>query len=170
MTLPNEVYSPDQLSAITMELRAYIGAKHDAARRSDHGGALEPAVSSALRSIIDSAGNSSADQLLSDMEQLLKSAPTIHVITAAKPNSTLKQQITNWFRTEIHPSAMLTFAERRDLGGGVIVRAGSHIYDFSFKRKILDNKHRITELAFGAPAPVAKPAPTARQGTANNVR
>jgi hypothetical protein len=159
-----------------MELRAYIGARRDAARRSDHGGALEPAVSSELRSIIDSASGQSAEQLLSELEQLLKNAPSVHIITAAKPNITLKQQITAWFRTQIHPNTLLTFAQRRDLGGGVIVRAGSRIYDFSFKRKILDNKHRITEIAFGAPAtapaPAATTAPAAQtqQGAVSNVR
>lgn len=73
-------------------------------------------------------------------------APVVHLTLAALPNRTLKRQLVEWFRHEINPYMLLTFAVRTDIGGGIVVRAGSHIYDFSFRQQIIGNKHRISEI------------------------
>jgi hypothetical protein len=171
MTLPYDVYSPDQISALTMELRRYIGARQDASRRSDHGASSQLTLSAQLSSLLESSGDITAQQLLEELEAVLKNAPTVHIITGGPAGNQLKHQITAWFRDNIHPSTLVDFAFRHDLGGGVVVRAGSRIYDFSLKRRIMDNRHRISELAFGA-APVAQAAttvPKAPERTAGNV-
>jgi hypothetical protein len=169
MNLPYDIHSPDQISALTMELRHYIDAQRDASRRSDHGaGGTHHTVSAGLNSLLEASGGATGQQLLDEMEALLKNAPTVHLITAIQPGHQLKLQITQWFRTNVHEHTLLTFAERRDLGGGIVVRSGSRIYDFSFKRKILDNKHRISEIA-GLSTPAAQtPTQTAQAATAQS--
>lgn len=154
MILPTTIYSPEQLNGLIMELRRYIDAERDASHRSDHGG--KPHTSSALKSVFESTSDAPAEQVLNELEALVKNAPTVHVITAGMPGRKLRQQLVNWFRSEIHEHALLFFTERRDIGGGIIIRAGSHVYDFSIKRKILDNKHRITEIAFPPQQPAAE--------------
>src|SRR5688572_10604465 len=125
MRLPADVFSPDQISELTMELRRYIDAQTDASRRSDHASAPDIEVSSLLQDTFESSGSPSAVQLLEELEGLLKSAPVVHVITAARPGNDLKRQISGWFRGEIHEQTLLVFVERHDLGGGVVIRAGS---------------------------------------------
>jgi F0F1-type ATP synthase delta subunit len=71
----------------------------------------------------------------------------MHLTLGAPATRTLKRQLTVWFRSQIHPDSLLTFAARSDIGGGLILRAGSRVYDFSFRSKILENKSRIMELA-----------------------
>ena len=164
MTLPTDVYSPDQVSTLTMELRSFMDARADASRRSHHD-EQNVAKSELLESLFESSPRQDAHQLLEELEALLKSAPVVHIITAVLPAHGLKQQLTTWFRQEVHEHTLLTFAERRDIGGGIVVRAGSQLYDFSFKHKILDNKHRITEIAF-PPAP-AQPEPAGQSEVAN---
>lgn len=137
-----------------------MDARTDASRRSDHGDDTEPERSALLQSLLDAADGQDTHQLLEELEQLLHHAPVVHVTTGALPGHDLRLHLTGWFRREIHEHVLLTFAARRDIGGGVVVRAGSHVYDFSFKRLILDNKHRITELAFATPPGAAEPAPT----------
>ncbi len=67
---------------------------------------------------------------------------------APKPATrTLKRQLTVWFRAEIHPYALLTFALRSDLCGGIVVQTGSNLYDFSFREPLINNRRRIAELA-----------------------
>lgn len=154
MTLPNDLYSPDQLSELTMELRGYIGALRDTAVRNRSTNAASPAalpkISALLKQLFENvSGTMTPEEVLRELEAQLKSAPTVHVLLAAQPSKDLKRQIVLWFRVEVHPSMLLTFSERRDIGGGIVVRAGSHIYDFSFKRQILDNKNRIMEIAGG---------------------
>jgi F0F1-type ATP synthase delta subunit len=41
---------------------------------------------------------------------------------------------------------LLTFATRADIGGGMIIQAGSHVYDYSFRQQILSHKSRIAEI------------------------
>lgn len=153
MTLPADIYSPDQLSELTMELRAYIDALRDTAVRNQAGAANNsglPTMSVPLKSLfetISASGWMTPEDLLRELEALLRHAPVVHLMVAAAPGKELKRQLTLWFRLEINPNTLLTFTERRDIGGGVIVRAGSRMYDFSFRKRILENKHRLTELA-----------------------
>jgi len=152
VNLPTDVYSPDQLSELTMELRGYIGALRDTAIRNRSttvaGEAALPKMSALLKLIFENvSGTMTPEEVLRELEMQLKNAPTAHVLLAAQPSKDLKRQIVLWFRVEVHPSVLLTFSERRDIGGGIVIRAGSHIYDFSFKRRILDNKNRIMEIA-----------------------
>lgn len=153
MTLPVTIYSPDQISAALLELNTYQAALRDAVVRQNKGtSATLPEPGHLLAALIASAeldaqdANALAD-LRKTLETLLTKAPVVHLTLAALPNSSFKQQLTSWFRTEISPDILLTFAVRSDIGGGVVLSVGSHVYDFSFKRQLLANKHRIAEIA-----------------------
>lgn len=152
--LPVDLYSPDQLSAVILELRAHTSALRDAAVRAKTTGATitAPAHTSALLlGALKGAGVSTTDQagaekLLRELEAIRDKAPAVHLMMAALPNRDLKRKLTEWFRSEIHPYTLLTFATRADMGGGVIIQAGSHVYDFSFRQQILGHKARISEI------------------------
>lgn len=147
MTLPADLHSPDQLSELVMELRSYIDALRDTAVKNRSGASAGlPPMSTLLKQLFENATTTPED-LLRELETMLKHSPVAHVILPAPAGKELRHQLIVWFRTEVHPQTLLTFTERRDIGGGVIVRAGSNIYDFSFKRLIVDNKHRLTEIA-----------------------
>lgn len=134
-----------------MELRSYIDAKRsrDVQKQAGATDVPMPVMSKELRSLYETASNNNGtpESLLEDLQELLKKAPSVHVLLAATPSAELKEQITNWFRTQVAANMLITFTVRRDLGGGVMVRAGSHIYDFTFRKKILDHKQRLTEMA-----------------------
>ena len=149
LRLPVDTYSPDQLSGLVLELQDLAAAARDrAARREDTQFDLSPNLAALL------AENNVADNDVPAIETLTKGAttlidttPSVHILLAAMPGRAIKRQIVTWFRTNISPRALLTFAVRSDLGGGAIVQAGSHLYDLSFRRGIIDNKARITEIA-----------------------
>lgn len=155
MTLPVDVYSPDQLSEAIMELRNYVAALRDSAVRAKVGGEAaiaQPQISEPLQHLLSAANATGGEintleNLAGELEQLLAKAPVIHITLAALPSRTIKRQITLWFRTEIHPASLIVFSARGDIGGGAVVQAGSHLYDLSFKKQILTNKQRIMEIA-----------------------
>lgn len=157
MNLPVDLYSPDQLSAIMLELFNYSGDLRDAAVRAkttQRKEAAPPSASALLLGVFHAAGVKAAsaaetEKLLKDLEQIRAHAPTVRITLAALPNRELKQQFTTWFRTQIHPHVLLTFSARSDIGGGLVLQAGSHIYDFSFKKQILEKRQRIGELFDG---------------------
>jgi hypothetical protein len=152
--LPIDLYSPDQLSAMVIELRGHASSLRDAAVRAKATNATVGApshTSALLLGTLKSAGISATDQpgaekLLKELEAIRDKAPAVHLMMAALPNRELKRKLTEWFRSEIHPFALLTFATRADMGGGVVIQAGSHVYDFSFRQQILGHKHRIAEI------------------------
>lgn len=147
--LPIDVYSPDQLSELVLELQDLAAALRDSTAR---GETNEIPISPDLAALLTANATNSTDAaaveaLTKDVEATLQAAPTVHILLAASPNRVIKRQLVEWFRTEISPQTLMTFAARSDLGGGAIVQAGSHLYDLSFRRSIIDNKSRMTEIA-----------------------
>jgi hypothetical protein len=151
--LPVDMQSPDQVSGVLVELKQYCGELRDAKTRAKVGGkADKPEAPGHLESLLKSSGISLEDMpaleaLQSQLESTLKDAPVMHVTLAAPASRTLKRQLTVWFRTQVHPVSLLTFTARGDIGGGIILRAGSHIYDYSFQAAILENKSRLMEIS-----------------------
>lgn len=151
MRLPVGLYSTDQLSELVMELRSYINQLHDTVvrRRVKLTEDVEtPGMSVLLKEVfeLNIGDGSSPDDLLRELENLLKHAPVVHIVLAALPGRELRRQLTLWFRTQVGANTMLTFSQRHDIGGGIIVRAGSQVFDYSFRHLILDSKHRIVEI------------------------
>ncbi|HWZ65229.1 MAG TPA: hypothetical protein VNX65_00345 [Patescibacteria group bacterium] len=151
--LPIDLYSPDQLSVLMLELYKHTEAlRNNRARtRVTKKSDSTPPVTALLLEVLKEFDISvddltAAEQLLPKLELIRSKALVVHVILATPPNEDLRHQITQWFRTEIHPLLFLTFAARRDIGGGMLLRAGSHQYDFSFRKQLLDNKAKISEI------------------------
>jgi hypothetical protein len=150
VNLPAEIYSPDQISELTLELRNYIDTRRDRNLQKQTGADVPPPpMSTELRKLFEATSEEvgTPESLLLELEKVLRNYPVVHLLLAATPGISLKKQLTLWFRTEIDHRILLTFNVRHDIGGGAMVRAGSKVYDFTFRKKILDNKHRITELA-----------------------
>lgn len=155
LKLPVDLYSPDQLGIIILEAGNHSSVLRDAAVRVQTTGtpdAVEPLHTSALLTgILHGNGlpandHASMEALSKGLKLIRTQAPVAHLTLAALPNRSLKRQLTEWFRKEINPYMLLTFAVRTDIGGGVVLRVGSRIYDFSFRQQIVGNKHRIAEI------------------------
>lgn len=153
--LPVDLYSIDQLSAVMLELHDYLATLQQGAMRAkitESSGRPETPHASALLlglfhgSNVVPGDHHAAENLLQNLEIIRTKATVAHITLPALPNRLLKRQLTVWFRKEIHLYTFLTFTTRSDIGGGIIVHIGSHIYDFSFRQVLLGNKHRITEI------------------------
>lgn len=153
--LPIDVFSPDQLSEIVAELQTYRGALRDATVRAKAVKSKAPELpepSEPLANLLHNSGikPDDADGLeatYKELQSILKDAPVMHLTLAAAAGRTLKRQLTVWFRTQVHPNSLLTFAIRSDIGGGMLLQAGSHFYDYSFRDRLLANKERLMEIA-----------------------
>lgn len=150
MKLPVDIYSPDSLSATLFELSTYVSNLRDAGVRAKNGAKPEPPA--ALAHVLDLLDTDPTnleklEKLSKDLEAHLLKAPVVRVTLAALPGNAMKRQITSWFRSQISSDVLLTFVARADIGGGIVVQAGSHVYDFSFKRLLVANKARLAEIA-----------------------
>lgn len=150
LALPVDVYSPDQLSELVLELQDLTASMRDAAARKETAAQLEisPNLTELLNANKVAASDTANVEALAKLTaDTLDKAPTAHILLSSMPGRPLRHQFATWFREQIHPQTLMTFAARSDLGGGAIVQIGSHLYDLSFRRSIIDNKARLTEIA-----------------------
>lgn len=153
--LPAEVYSPDQIGIVLWELGGLVASVRTASIKEqvtqEAGDSQQPHISSLLFSVLRSTGVSAGDlqaleRLQLELQALRGNAPVAHLLLGALPTVPLKREIVGWFRTQIHPQLLVTFATRTDLGGGFVLRVGSRQYDFTYRAQLLEGKHRLVEL------------------------
>lgn len=154
MVLPVDVASPDRLSELLLELQDVLSALRDAMAQRKTARApldtigLSPELDQLLEKNRIAANDTAAlETLAKNLTDLLEHAPVAHLLLAAMPGRALRRQIVEWFRAEINPLALVTFTARGDIGGGLVLQTGSHVYDWSFRRAIIDNRSRLTEIA-----------------------
>lgn len=155
LPLPSDLYSPDQLGIIMLELHNYTSKLQKLALKAQVAGDKKdealPATSALLAELLQATGmqpddTAELETLLNDLESIRASAPVAHLTLTALPNRTIKRELIEWFRAHIHPHAMITFAIRTDIGGGMLLRAGSRVYDLSFREQLLQHKAIIPKL------------------------
>lgn len=154
LVMPAELHSPEQLGVVIIELRQYLEklSDRDVRRKvaKTSGETLPPLSILASRVLevnnLTPAETKRVSELLKEMEAMRPKAPVARLILAALPDEEMRNQLTEWFRTQIHPLSLLSFTARADIGGGFLLQAGAKQYDFSFKTKLLNNKAYIAEI------------------------
>lgn len=154
LVLPASISSPQDLLALTIDVRAYsrwfshntIKAKASATR-----GAQPPAVSPLTIELIrnwtgsELLSQESLDELISALEKFRDTAPTLTITLAAPAGGELRNTLVAWCRTNIAPNILVSFRFNATLLGGMVVRYGSRVFDWSFRREIIANRAKFTE-------------------------
>lgn len=153
--LDEEISSVHDLQAVINELKDYgKWQSHNSMRKllkSRHE-TETPTLSEAAKNMLHQYGDkellnrSSSDQLISTLEHFAKRAPTITITLAAPPTRPIKKQLVGWCRDNLSHNILVNFEFRSSLLGGMVVRNGSHIYDWSFRRQILEAGPRFPEV------------------------
>lgn len=155
LLLPDSVSSSQDLTSLIVEIHGYSrwfshnGIKQQTSAKN----ATPPPYlsASALELIRTSAGKKLLDQSILDeliltLETFKASAPSLTITLAAPPSHDLKQTLVNWCRHNISPNILVSFQFNATLLGGMVVRYGSHIFDWSFRRQILANRQNFPEV------------------------
>ena len=88
----------------------------------------------------------SIDALVQSLEDYKKTAPTITITLAAIPAGDVKAKLAAWCRKELSQNVLISFRLNRNILGGMVVSYGSHIHDWSFKRKLLESNTQFSEV------------------------
>lgn len=156
--LPSDVYSPDHIGIVLWELGQLISHLQDASTRAKVASATtqpnDIQMSSFLINVLHTAGVAENDvpaleKLQGELRLLRDKAPVAHLMLAALPSRTTKRELVEWFRSQLHTECLVTFSMRGDIGGGFVLRIGSKQYDFTYKARLLEDKHRLTEIFDG---------------------
>lgn len=144
--LPVELASPDQLLATAEEIHRYtsaLGGKAEANAKE----ALSEVALEVLQGLPESkqADRETLEDLRGQLEQLAESAPVITLTLAAPPTRGLRQELVAWLRTNVKAEVLVQFRVNPDIAGGMVIRAGSRIFDCSFRTRLLAQPERFAK-------------------------
>lgn len=153
--LPDSISSPQDLTALITELRECARwfsheetKKRAGVKRASEPPVMSPSAAELVRELeVKKAVNpQSLAELIESLEKAKDTAPTITITLAAPPTSGIKTTLVGWCRKNIAPNVLVAFQFNTTLLGGMVVRSGSHVFDWSFRRKILDGRARFPEV------------------------
>lgn len=155
LKLPDSVASPQDLTALILEVHEYtrwfgheaIKKQTDAKHHSE-----PPALSPATIKFIyewrakKTLTQQSLDELATLLERHSHTAPSITLTLAAPPTSHIKTTLVAWCRENIDANILVNFQFNATLLGGIVVRYGSRVFDWSFRRQLLAARERFPEV------------------------
>lgn len=95
---------------------------------------------------MNSVDQNNLNELIESLENYVDNATSITVTLAAPPTGDIKASLTSWCRKNIASNILVNFRFNRTLLGGMVVRYGSHIFDWSFRRQILESGNNFPEV------------------------
>lgn len=155
INLPDTISSPQDLNALVLEVHDYARwFSHASVKKRVAGGAATepPALTPAAVAVLhdwhtkDQVSTESLDKLAAFLQTAAEKAPIVHITLAAPPVAGLKKDLTQWCRQNLNKGVLVTFDFNATLLGGMIVRTGSRIFDWSFRRQILENRTKFPEV------------------------
>jgi hypothetical protein len=148
LSLQDSVATPQDLKFIILEVRQYASWYNQTAIKMSVSGkpayaqpTFSPATSELIREWDKKGALSSKrlNELIESLEHLRASAPQITITLGTIPPSELKKILITWCRKHIEPDILVDFRFNATLLGGMVVRYGSHVYDWSFRRQIVNS-------------------------------
>lgn len=155
LQLPPSIISPQDLARLEIEVTTFADwFHHNAIKQEMHiaKGTAMPGMTQdcliVLRSVSANGTltQASLDELLAAIRASRQSAPTISITLAAPAGNQLKQQLTEWCRRELDAATLVDFRFNATILGGMVVRYGSHVFDWSFRRAILTKRAEFAKV------------------------
>lgn len=154
LKLPDSVASSQDVTALLLEVKDYsrwfvhesIKKRIDITRAS-----AMPVLSPSATELIHEWGakkplsRESLEELIGTLKKYSDTAPSITLTLAAPPSNSLQTTLVAWCRKNIAPNILVTFRFNATLLGGMVVRYGSRVFDWSFRRQILAARESFPE-------------------------
>jgi hypothetical protein len=154
LSLEDSVLSPQDLKATILEVRRYAKWFAQSAikmRLAESNLEQQPVISPTAARLINEwaeqnpLSQKSLDALIANLEQLEATLPRITITLAGVAPASLKNTLVTWCRENIAPNILVDFRFNSTILGGMVVKYGSHVYDWSFRRQILAARGNFPE-------------------------
>lgn len=155
LNLQDSVASRQDLKALTLEIRKYADWFSRASVKlhfSVDNSPAAPALSPAAINIVKAwegdkpLTQKSLDDLIAALEDFGDTAPHITITLGATPPGEIRNLLVAWCRKNVDPNLLVDIRFNSTLLGGIVVRYGSHVYDWSFRRQILAAREAFPEV------------------------
>lgn len=150
--LPAAVYSPQLLESVIYDVQYYLDWTRQNDIRKQMGVAVkeEPNHSAETVLVIEAwlNGKPATLEALEELLDYLKGLklPEVHITLAALPNRNQRETLVKWFRNNAKSQLLLSFVADRNLGGGIVIRTPNRIFDYTWKRQLVENRDKIAEI------------------------
>ncbi|MEO6727959.1 MAG: F0F1 ATP synthase subunit delta [Candidatus Saccharimonas sp.] len=153
--LPESISSPSDITGLILEVRSYAqwyGQYVNAQRAGSRYKSAQPELSDIAGEVIRTWAKEAPltaeriDEHISNLEHIQKTAPVITITLAAAATAEVKRALVTWCRAHIHEEILVTFRFNATILGGMVVRYGSRVYDWSFRRAIMSERQRFPEV------------------------
>jgi hypothetical protein len=153
--LPDTISSGEDLMSLIIEIRTYAkwySQYSNAARVQIAYTEQQPQLSPEALEVLKAYGASDAlssdkiDALIEELEHTKTHAKLMTITLAAPATNEVKKTLVTWARVNIAPDILISFRFNSTLLGGMVVRFGSRIFDWSFRRTILNERYRVGEV------------------------
>jgi hypothetical protein len=152
LKLDSTISSPQDVQSLIDELRAYARwFSHNTVKQrlKVRGKTAEPELSPAARALVRElkpVSTASLDSLLATLDTYKSKAPLVTITLAAPPAAGIKKSLVGWCRDNLAPNVLVNFQFNAAILGGLVVRTSSRVFDWSFRRQILDNRSHFPEV------------------------
>lgn len=154
LRLPDNICSEQDVQTLLLEVRTYAKwfSQHAIKKRLKvHAAADKPDISPATKELLHDwdvqkpLSTASLDELITALDQFKETAPRMTITLASPPPPGLKKKLTGWCRKNVAPDVLVSFQFNSELLGGMVIRYGSHIFDWSFRRQLLAARESFPE-------------------------
>lgn len=155
LSLPNSIGSQQDVTALLREIKEYARwFAHEAIKKriNVRHTSLPPTTTPGAAQLIHEWGSKEPltthrlDELIHELESYGDTARIITITLPAPPTNDIKATLVGWCRTNIAPDTLVAFQFNATILGGMVVRFGSHVYDWSFRRQILAARQNFPEV------------------------
>jgi F0F1-type ATP synthase delta subunit len=84
--------------------------------------------------------------LAQKLDQIIGNAPLLHISFAAEPSAKALERILVWFRTNIHPQALLQVGLQPTIAAGCVVRTSNRVFDLSLRDHLTKQQDFLAQL------------------------
>lgn len=155
-SLPETVWSPEDLAELIGDLQRYsqwLTGYYVKQRATPNGRATNPpTVTPAAVAYLQMLHAQKAltsdhlEALINELQTLLNTAPQVTFTLAGPPSNGLKKSLIQWCREHVAGDVLVSFQFNKTILGGMVVRYGSHIFDWSIRRQLLANRDKFAEV------------------------
>lgn len=151
--LPVHIQSLAQLQAVQLELSDAAATVRRRAAKAKIGLAQDrpnsqasPELKALLAAWRQNGHPGSLTELRQQLDDLAKHPVVISLILPAVASIDFRTKLVAWLRTEIRPNLLVNFMVSSEIGGGLIIRTPSRVYDYSFRNLLIRAGSKIPEI------------------------
>lgn len=154
-SLPASVSSPKDLALLILDIKKYAKwflQYYNANKSNVKYSSPQPEISKIASEIIiywdkqKPLTPTSLETYIKILEKTARTAPVLTITLASPASLEAKEALAKWCRENLHSEILISFQYSSAILGGMILRTGSKIYDWSFRKKITENSKPFTEV------------------------